>query len=136
MAVKWFAFIPFWLCVGLLLWKESLPQKKAGKRVATSSNGPRRTQKNYATIFAGLLLCGVVYFSAFSMCLNLTHPKYAPELSSGHTSEYSWVDLLTLQSKMFAAQSNFVRVHPYSSKWYSWPFTTKIFWYRALPGSG
>ncbi|MBB5699500.1 phospholipid carrier-dependent glycosyltransferase [Sphingomonas yantingensis] len=69
-----------------------------------------------AAIVLGLVAVAA-YFATFVPTFFYTHDPVVPS------------DLLALQQRMYAAQTQVLQAHPYQSDWWSWPLMLRPIWY-------
>ncbi len=81
-----------------------------------------------ATGLASAVLVGVVaiavYFATFVPTFFYAHDPVHP------------ATLLTLQQRMFEAQTQILQAHPYQSDWWSWPLMLRPIWYFYAADAG
>lgn len=85
---------------------------------------PRRPQAGLAAAVPLGTVAIVVYFASFV-------PTFFYSADPNHPA-----DLIALQQRMYEAQTQILRPHPYQSDWWSWPLLVRPIWYFYEPDMG
>ncbi|WP_294265307.1 phospholipid carrier-dependent glycosyltransferase [uncultured Sphingomonas sp.] len=85
--------------------------------LAVLASGRRRPVGGLSAALVLGLVAVAVYFATFAPTFIYAHDPVAP------------TDLLALQQRMYAAQTQVLQAHPYQSDWWSWPLMLRPIWY-------
>ncbi len=85
--------------------------------LAVLASGRRRRVGGLSAALVLGLVAVAAYVATFVPTFFYTHDPVAPS------------DLLALQQRMYAAQTQVLQAHPYQSDWWSWPLMLRPIWY-------